>query len=265
MFQQRLPLLNLKMEVVGLTTGWLSFLVLLQSCGLTLVMIQPFILPKKQGMLQKTAPLAIMSAVFGTSFMGFALAIVTSFSITEVSATAGTVLEVPFAQCLYNHLGKREMLALWSLIIFVQINTAASQCIDSSSVVFAFSRDGALPGSRYWSRVNSYTQTSVWAVAFTVTGAALLGLLTLQLEKRLALFSCAVIALYISYAIPIFMRLISKDFQKGAWHLGAFSKPIALIACLWVAFITISESKITFPWHQGLQQVGREGLRKDIH
>lgn len=145
------------------------------------------------------------------------------------------------AQVLYDHLGKRGMLALWSFIIIVQVNTAAAQLVDASRVVFAFSRDGALPGSRFWSQVNGYTQTPIMAVIFVVVWAALLGLLTLQLEAGLALFSCAVIALYISYAIPIFLRLLSKDFQKGAWHLGAFSRPIALIACLWVSFITISE------------------------
>jgi amino acid transporter len=189
----------------------------------------------------KTAPLAIMSAVFGTSFMGFALAIVTSFSIVDVSGTATTTLGVPMAQVLYDHLGKKGMLALWSFIIVVQINTAAAQLVDASRVVFAFSRDGALPGSRYWSRINPHTQTPVFAVFFVVLGAALLGLLTLQIEAGLALFSCAVIALYISYAIPIALRLVSTDFEKGPWHLGAFSKPIAAVAVAWVAFITIGE------------------------
>jgi amino acid transporter len=189
----------------------------------------------------KTAPLAIMSAVFGTSFMGFALAIVTSFAISDVEATATTALAVPMAQVLYDHLGKKGMLALWSFIIVVQVNTAAAQLVDASRVVFAFSRDGALPGSRYWSRVNGYTKTPVLAVFFVVLGAAVLGLLTLQATAALALFSCAVIALYISYAIPIYLRLMSPDFQRGQWHMGRFSRPIAGIAVAWVSFITIGK------------------------
>ncbi|UZJ57577.1 hypothetical protein CBS101457_006897 [Exobasidium rhododendri] len=187
----------------------------------------------------KTAPLAIMSAVFGTSFMGFALAIVTSFAVSDLQGAATSTLGVPMAQILYDHLGKRGMLALWSFIIVVQVNTAAAQLVDASRVVFAFSRDGALPGSRYWSRINKHTQTPVFAVFFVVLGAALLGLLTLQLAAGLALFSCAVIALYISYAIPIFLRLMTPDFQRGPWHLGKFSRPIAAIAVAWVSFITI--------------------------
>jgi amino acid transporter len=192
----------------------------------------------------RVVPLAIMSGVFMTSFTGFALAIVTTFSITDVMGTATTVLEVPMAQVLYDHLGKRGFLALWSFIIVVQINTAAAQLVDASRVVFAFSRDGALPGARLWSRVNKTTSTPILAVVFVVIWAALLGLLTLQLEAGLALFSCAVIALYISYAIPIFLRLLSKDFEKGPWHLGKFSRPIAVVACCWVSFITISEFHI---------------------
>ena len=62
----------------------------------------------------------------------------------------------------------------------VQFNTAAAQLVDASRVVYAFARDGALPGSRYWSRINSKTQTPVLGVFFVGVMSALIGLLTLQ-------------------------------------------------------------------------------------
>lgn len=64
----------------------------------------------------RAAPLAIMAAVFGTSFTGLALCLVTTFSITDVSSTAASSLGVPFAQVLYDHLGRPGMLALFSLV-----------------------------------------------------------------------------------------------------------------------------------------------------
>lgn len=74
--------------------------------------------------------------------------------------------------------------------------------------------------------------------------------------------SIATIGLYVSYGIPILVGLIyhqqfkkgqypaypqspnnvhasgANDF-KGPFNLGAFSRPVALIACLWISFITI--------------------------
>jgi hypothetical protein len=52
--------------------------------------------------------------------------------------------------------------------------------------------------------------------------------------------SIAVIGLYIAYVIPTFLRLRAGDrFQRGPWHLGRWSRPIGVIAVIWVVFITI--------------------------
>lgn len=42
--------------------------------------------------------------------------------------------------------------------------TGAAQGVDASRVIYAFARDHALPGSRYWRKINKYTQTPVNAV-----------------------------------------------------------------------------------------------------
>lgn len=52
--------------------------------------------------------------------------------------------------------------------------------------------------------------------------------------------SIATIGLYISYGLPILIGLIyHKNFKKGPFNLQAFSRPVALVACMWIAFITI--------------------------
>ena len=52
--------------------------------------------------------------------------------------------------------------------------------------------------------------------------------------------SIATIGLYLSYGIPILIGLLyPKNFKKGPFNLQAFSRPIALIACLWIGFIVI--------------------------
>jgi amino acid transporter len=54
-----------------------------------------------------------------------------------------------------------------------------------------------------------------------------------------AITSIAVIGLYISYVLPILLRLMAREFQHGPWHLGSWSRPIGVIAVVWVIFIAI--------------------------
>ncbi|MGD0700340.1 MAG: amino acid permease [Trebonia sp.] len=50
----------------------------------------------------------------------------------------------------------------------------------------------------------------------------------------------AVIGLYVAYVLPTFLRLrLGSAFQRGPWHLGRWSRPIGIIACVWVVFITV--------------------------
>ena len=55
-----------------------------------------------------------------------------------------------------------------------------------------------------------------------------------------AVTSIAVIGLYIAYVLPTLLRLLrGADSCRGPWHLGRWSRPIGIIAVVWVAFITI--------------------------
>ncbi len=55
-----------------------------------------------------------------------------------------------------------------------------------------------------------------------------------------AVVSISTIGLYISYAIPILIRLLNhKDFVPGPFSLGAASPFISTTAVTWVAFITV--------------------------
>ncbi len=112
----------------------------------------------------------------------------------------------------------------------------------SSRVVFAYSRDGALPGSRWLKRVNSYTKTPVYAVWFVLIIGALLGLLMFASTLRsssLSRSSCSLLATssgQVSSLKPITYQAILTQ-RTGPWNLGRFSKPVGAVACAWVALI----------------------------
>jgi amino acid transporter len=108
-------------------------------------------------------------------------------------------------------------------------------------MIYAFSRDGALPGSAFWHRVNKRTRTPTNAIWLAAVGALILGLPYLWNDAAYAaVTSIATIGLYIAYVSPTFLRLRQgANFKRGPWHLGSWSYPIGIIAVIWVVFITI--------------------------
>lgn len=100
----------------------------------------------------------------------------------------------------------------------------SSMMLAASRQNFAFSRDGALPFSRYLYRMNSYTKTPVNTVWFCAFFSMLLGLLAFAGAQAInAVFSISVIALYVAYSIPIVARFVfNNDFKPGPFNLGRF-------------------------------------------
>jgi len=126
----------------------------------------------------------------------------------------------------------------------------------NSRMVYAFSRDGAVPGHKIWHRINRRTRTPTNSVWFAVGFAALLGLPALYQSSSVsvaffAIVSIGTVGLYIAYALPVYLRLrAGDDFVPGPWSLGRWGKPVAAIAVVWVAFITILFFAPAFyPWN----------------
>jgi amino acid transporter len=108
-------------------------------------------------------------------------------------------------------------------------------------MIYAFSRDGALPGSAFWHRINPRTRTPTNAIWLAAGGALVLGLPYLwNATAYAAVTSIAVIGLYIAYVLPTLLRLMrGDDLTRGPWHLGRWSRPIGIVAVVWVCFITV--------------------------
>ncbi|KZT30122.1 amino acid transporter [Neolentinus lepideus HHB14362 ss-1] len=189
----------------------------------------------------RAAPRAIFAAVLMTMINGWLILIAASFAIVSVPDLLSSPLPLPMAQLLLNVVGKHGMLTLWSLILLVLFMAGASQTVDASRVVYAFARDNALPGSRYWRRVNTYTQTPVNAAWFVVFCAGICGLVGFSNAALSSLAGASTIGLYISYATPIFCRITSgrNRLKPGPFSLGAFAVPVGAIAVAWVAFVTV--------------------------
>jgi amino acid transporter len=142
---------------------------------------------------------------------------------------------------------------------FVLFISAAGQffcttsCMTSASrMTFAFARDGAIPGSRLWSKVSAVRVPAnavmlVGVVAALITLPALvevnLGTAAEPLIVPVAFYavvSVAVIGLYLAFAIPIWLRWKAGDsFVAGRWNNGSKYKWMNLIAVAEIAIISV--------------------------
>jgi amino acid transporter len=119
-------------------------------------------------------------------------------------------------------------------------------CLTSASrMCYAFSRDGAIPGWRIWSRVNA-KRLPFNAVIFMAVCAAIITVPAYFPNSKGitvafgAVVSIAVIGLYIAYVIPIYLRWRMGDrFEAGPWNNGRKYRWMNPFATIWVALITI--------------------------
>ncbi|MEU1168079.1 amino acid permease, partial [Streptomyces sp. NPDC005921] len=107
--------------------------------------------------------------------------------------------------------------------------------------IFAFSRDGAMPGSRLWHSVSPRTRTPVKAVWLAV--ACSLALVVPGWWSHTAftaIVSVNVVGLFLAYAVPVFLRLrLGAEFQPGPWNLGRWSRPVGWLAVVWILLSSV--------------------------
>jgi amino acid transporter len=133
----------------------------------------------------------------------------------------------------------------------------SSLLLVGSRQTFAFARDGGLPFSRYFYRINSYTGTPVNTVWLNALLSLSIGLLAFASTQAInAMFTLTITSSYVSYITPIVTRFAFKnDFKPGPFNLGKFvgqkaidvvlylclvqSFPVAAIAVSWMIFMNI--------------------------
>jgi hypothetical protein len=110
-------------------------------------------------------------------------------------------------------------------------------------MVFAFSRDGAIPGGqRIWRKVSKRNQVPVNALLLCGAGVWILMLPTLANGAigYAVGTSIAVIGLNLSFSFPIFLRWRLRDkFAVGPWNLGKNYRWMDPIAFGWIWFFSL--------------------------
>ncbi|XP_040997070.1 amino-acid permease BAT1 homolog [Juglans microcarpa x Juglans regia] len=196
----------------------------------------------------RTGPMAILCSIGIISAFGWAYILALTFSIQDPAylydpknETAGAL--VP-AQIIYDafygryHSGTGAVIFLciiWGTFFFAGLSVTAS----AARVVYALSRDGGVPFSKVWRKIHPKQKVPINAVWLCTTISIIIGLPILKSNVvYTAVISIGTIGWVGSYAVPIFARLVmdEKDFKPGPFYLGRASKPICLIAFLYISY-----------------------------
>jgi amino acid permease (GABA permease) len=184
-------------------------------------------------------PRGIVWSIVVSLFAGWLLLIGVTSAIQDYGKEVATV--VPPAQIFIDAVGTNLGTFLLFIVVGAQFYCGMSSVTANSRMIYAFSRDGAVPGSQFWHKINPRTRTPTNSIWFAAVGAFILGVPYLfSPVAYFAVTSIAVIGLYIAYGIPILLRLLAGErFQRGPWHLGRWSYLVGWIAVIWIAFIAI--------------------------
>jgi amino acid transporter len=195
-----------------------------------------------------SAAKGIWQSIFYSAIGGYILLLTFLFAVQDpegVSAGGGGV-QVIFDQALG---------AKWAGVVLLIAASGQFYCTTAcltscTRMMYAFSRDGAMPGAQYWSRLNS-KKVPVNAVLLTAVVGIILtlpALIEINIGTPeepiivnyafLAVVSIGVIGLYLAFAIPIWLRWrVGSAFKQGPWNLGTKWK--------WMAPLAVAEIVIT--------------------
>ncbi|KAL0254826.1 polyamine transporter tpo5 [Diplodia seriata] len=188
-------------------------------------------------------PVAIRSAILVSGLVGWMLTVTFCFCLTDYDGIVNSPTGLPVAQIFLNAGGKTGGTIMWFFVILVQFFTGCSAMLANARMCYAFARDDALPFSSFWSSINKYTGTPVNAVWLVVVFCTCLDLIGIGSTLTIvAIFNVCAPALDLSYvAVIVAHRVYEKRvrFIPGPYTMGIWSKPINLIACSWVVFISV--------------------------
>jgi amino acid transporter len=180
-----------------------------------------------------------MSVVVSVVF-GFVLLVAVTAAIPS---TEGAIENIGF---LVPWIWSESMSQNWAefllfICVIAQFFCVTASITSASRMLFAFSRDGAVPGHRLWRQVgrNRVPQASVVAIC-VLSALIMVPAIWNYLVGYLVGTGIAVIGLYVAFILPVILRYrLREQFEPGAWTLGRHYKWIDLVAIVWVAFITV--------------------------
>jgi amino acid transporter len=187
------------------------------------------------------AATGMWTSVFVSAVFGFILLVAVTAAIPSTEGALeniGAVVPWIWAESMSQNWSE----ALLFICVVAQFFCVTASVTSASRMMFAFSRDRAVPGHQLWRRVapNRVPRYAVVGVAF-FAAVLMIPAIWNYLVGYAVGTAIAVIGLYIAFILPVWLRWRQGDNwdEPRAWSLGRHYKWLDAIAILWVAIITI--------------------------
>jgi amino acid transporter len=181
----------------------------------------------------------VVSVVFGWVLL---LAVTFQLPSTQFGIDLGLDVGyiVPFSWAESMSQNWSEFLLL--ICVVAQFFCVTASVTSASRMMFAFSRDRAVPGHPLWRRVaaNRVPRWSVFGIAFFAAVLMIPAAWNYFVGYAVGT-AIAVIGLYIAFILPVWLRwrLGDRWDEPRAWSLGRHYKWLNPISIVWVAFIAV--------------------------
>ncbi|KAH7176737.1 choline transport protein [Dactylonectria macrodidyma] len=200
----------------------------------------------------RNAPLAIAITLIIAFCTGITYLISLMFSIQDFDALTSTNTGLPLAELFRQVTQKAGGAFGLMFILFIALGPCViSSQLSTGRVFWAFSRDGAMPFSRIWSKIDLHHQVPLYSQMAVTAIIAALGCLYLGSSTAFnSLLGTAVTVNNISYMFPILTNLLTgrKNMHRGVFHMGPKIGPIVnTVTVCWLTFAIVFFS---FPYYQ---------------
>ncbi|KMK56673.1 amino acid permease, putative [Aspergillus fumigatus Z5] len=199
----------------------------------------------------RNAPLAL-ACTLGIAFVtGLTYLLSLMYSVQDYSSLASTQTGLPLAEIFRQATQTRGGAFALTFMLWVALGPCmlGSQ-LSTGRVFWAFARDGGLPFSRIWAKVNPHFETPFNAQLCVGIITALLGCIYLGSSTAFnAMMSSAVTINNLAYLVPILTNVLvgRRTMHHGPFYLGhAPGMAVNIITVAWLVFAIVFFS---FPYY----------------
>ncbi|TXC03915.1 hypothetical protein FocTR4_00000972 [Fusarium oxysporum f. sp. cubense] len=188
------------------------------------------------------APRSIINTYCLQAGMGMLFCILLAFCITDMEAAASDPTGYAAFTLLIDRWGLR-VAGAFLLIIFLNTSIGgAAVLVMMSCQTAAFARDGGMLFNDKLSYVSPRSNMPIYTTMFLTIGGMLMLCLGFSPIASETIYSLAVIAIMVLYALPMIFRVFDNGrWVPGPWNMGRFSKPVHVLGFLTVVYMMIME------------------------
>ncbi|KAK2737892.1 hypothetical protein FQN57_007343 [Myotisia sp. PD_48] len=187
----------------------------------------------------KNVPRAMFFTIFINGAMGFAMYLVILFCFGDPEKTLEGPTGYPFIEIFSQATQSRTAATVMTCVMITMYICATFNFMASASrQAWAFARDGGLPFSHVFRRVQTKQSIPLYAIALTGVINLLLGLINFGSSVAFSAVTSLVVSSYMTSYVIAIMVMVHKRFTDpnihfGPWNLGRFGLAVNIFAILY--------------------------------